>query len=70
MAMENKVYVVGVYQLGFTGIPVFNLNNNCSTGSSALFLARQFVRGGVADCVLALGFEKMSKGVRLVRMRW
>ncbi len=51
-----------VYQLGFTGIPVFNLNNNCSTGSSALFLARQLVRGGVADCVLALGFEKMSKG--------
>jgi acetyl-CoA acyltransferase len=51
-----------LYQLGLTGIPVVNVNNNCSTGSSALFLARQAVRGGVADCALALGFEKMEKG--------
>jgi acetyl-CoA acyltransferase len=51
-----------VYGLGLTGIPVVNVNNNCSTGSTALFLARQAVRGGVADCVLALGFEKMEKG--------
>ena len=47
---------------GLTGIPVVNVNNNCSTGSSALYLARQFVEGGLADCVLALGFEKMEKG--------
>ena len=39
-----------------------NVNNNCSTGSSALFLARQAVKGGLADCALALGFEKMEKG--------
>jgi acetyl-CoA acetyltransferase len=51
-----------VYGLGLTGIPVLNVNNNCSTGSSALFLARQAVRGGIADCALALGFEKMEKG--------
>ena len=51
-----------VYGLGLTGIPVVNVNNNCSTGSSALFLARQAVRGGLADCALALGFEKMEKG--------
>jgi acetyl-CoA acetyltransferase len=51
-----------VYDLGLTGIPVFNVNNNCSTGSSALFLARQAIEGGLADCVLALGFEKMEKG--------
>jgi acetyl-CoA acyltransferase len=50
-----------VYELGMTGIPVVNVNNNCSTGSTALFLATQAVRGG-ADCVLALGFEKMRKG--------
>src|SRR5262249_32231073 len=50
-----------VYELGMTGIPVVNVNNNCSTGSTALFLATQAVRGG-ADCVLALGFEKMQKG--------
>jgi acetyl-CoA acetyltransferase len=41
---------------------VVNVNNNCSTGSTALFLATQAVRGGSADCALALGFEKMQKG--------
>jgi acetyl-CoA acetyltransferase len=51
-----------VYQLGLTGIPVYNVNNNCSTGSTALFLGKQLVEGGLADCVLALGFEKMEKG--------
>ena len=51
-----------VYQYGLTGIPVYNVNNNCSTGSTALFMARQLVEGGLADCVLALGFEKMQKG--------
>src|SRR3989304_787132 len=51
-----------VYQLGLTGIPVYNVNNNCSTGSTALFLGKQLVEGGIADCVLALGFEKMEKG--------
>jgi len=51
-----------VYQLGLTGIPIYNVNNNCSTGSTALFLAKQLVAGDIADCVLALGFEKMEKG--------
>ncbi len=51
-----------VYQLGLTGIPVYNVNNNCATGSTALFMAKQFIEGGIADCVLALGFEKMEKG--------
>jgi acetyl-CoA acetyltransferase len=51
-----------VYTLGLTGIPIYNVNNNCSTGSTALFMAKQFVQGGLADCVLAIGFEKMEKG--------
>ncbi|WP_320669166.1 lipid-transfer protein [Patulibacter defluvii] len=51
-----------VYGLGLTGIPVFNVNSNCSTGSSALFLAAQAIRGGLAECTLALGFEKMQPG--------
>ncbi|XP_059110648.1 sterol carrier protein 2 [Peromyscus eremicus] len=50
------------HSLGLTGIPIINVNNNCSTGSTALFMARQLIQGGVADCVLALGFEKMEKG--------
>ncbi|MAA73668.1 MAG: lipid-transfer protein [Salinisphaeraceae bacterium] len=51
-----------IYDVGMTGIPVLNVNNNCSTGSSALFLARQAVENGAADCVLALGFEQMKPG--------
>ncbi|MFF1920003.1 lipid-transfer protein [Streptomyces sp. NPDC058221] len=51
-----------VYELGLTGIPVYNVNNNCATGSTALMMARQFVEGGGSDCVLALGFEKMARG--------
>ena len=51
-----------VYELGMTGIPIYNVNNNCSTGSTAVFLAKQLIEGGQAECVLALGFEKMERG--------
>lgn len=50
------------YELGLTGVPVYNVNNNCATGSTALMMARQFVVGGQSECVLALGFEKMRRG--------
>jgi sterol carrier protein 2 len=50
------------YELGHPGIPIYNVNNNCSTGSTALFMAKQFVEGDISDCVMALGFEKMEKG--------
>jgi acetyl-CoA acetyltransferase len=51
-----------LYGVGMSGIPIFNVNNNCATGSTALFLARQAVASGAADCVLALGFEHMNPG--------
>ncbi len=51
-----------VYDVGMTGVPVINVNNNCSTGSTALFLARQAIASGAADCVLAVGFEQMQPG--------
>jgi acetyl-CoA acyltransferase len=51
-----------LYGLGLTGIPVVNVNNNCSTGSSALYLARQAVKGELVQCALAVGFEKMELG--------
>src|SRR3546814_18422852 len=41
-----------IYRVGCTGIPIVNVNNNCSTGSTALYLARQMVESGAADCVL------------------
>jgi acetyl-CoA acetyltransferase len=51
-----------LYGLALSGIPIVNVNNNCSTGSSALWLARQAVESGMVDCALALGFEQMQRG--------
>jgi acetyl-CoA acetyltransferase len=51
-----------LYHVGMTGVPVINVNNNCATGSSALFLARQAVQSGAVDCALAVGFEFMGPG--------
>lgn len=51
-----------LYRVGLSGIPIVNVNNNCATGSSALWLARQAVESGAADCVLAVGFEQMVPG--------
>lgn len=50
------------YSVGMTGIPVFNLNNYCASGSSALMLARQAVEAGIVECALAFGFEEMRPG--------
>lgn len=51
-----------LYRVGMTGIPIINVNNNCSSGSTAIYLARQAVESGAAECVLAFGFEEMSPG--------
>ena len=51
-----------LYEVGLSGCPVYNVNNNCSTGSTALLMAKQIIETGSADCVLALGFEKMERG--------
>ncbi len=51
-----------LYDVGMTGIPIVNVNNNCSSGSTALYLARQAIASSSADCVLALGFEQMRPG--------
>jgi acetyl-CoA acetyltransferase len=50
-----------LYDLGLTGIPVVNVNNNCATGSTALLLAREWVECGLADVALAVGFEQMTR---------
>ena len=51
-----------LYSIGLTGIPIFNVNNNCATGSNALYLARRAVATGVVECAIALGFEQMTPG--------
>ncbi len=50
------------YQFGMTQIPIFNVNNNCSTGSTGLSIGRNAIAHGAADCVLVVGFEKMMPG--------
>ena len=68
MAFAGYVYgdstcgQTAIYEVGRSGIPIVNVNNNCSTGSTALYLARAAVQSGQADCVLALGFEQMRPG--------
>src|SRR5262245_22139123 len=51
-----------LYEVGMSGIPVINVNNNCATGSTALYLARQAIASGAAECVLVVGFEQMNPG--------
>lgn len=50
------------YQFGMPDIPIYNTNNACATGSTGLHMARNFVIGGVYDCVLVVGFEQMQPG--------
>ncbi|KAJ6257231.1 hypothetical protein Dda_8119 [Drechslerella dactyloides] len=50
------------YQFGMTQIPILNVNNNCSTGSTGLFMARQWLQHGAVNCALVVGFEKMAPG--------
>ena len=51
-----------LYNVGLTGIPIINVNNACSSGSTALYLARQAVLSGQVDVALAVGFEQMNPG--------
>ena len=51
-----------LYEVGMSGIPIVNVNNNCSTGSTALYLARQAIASGAVDCLLAMGMEQMRPG--------
>lgn len=44
-----------------TGIPIYNTNNYGATGASAVHLGKSLVQGGLYDCVLVIGFEKMGK---------
>ncbi|MEM8987790.1 MAG: lipid-transfer protein [Pseudomonadota bacterium] len=57
-----------LYEVGYPGFPIFNVNNNCSSGSSAIFLARQAVESGAVDCAMAFGFEQMQPGA--LRAHW
>jgi len=51
-----------LYSMGIGGLPVYNVHNYCSTGSTALHLGYQAIASGMNECVLTFGFEKMQKG--------
>lgn len=59
-----------LYELGMTGIPIYNCNSNCSTGANALIWAKQLIETGQNDCVLAVGFEKMERGSLGAKVRY
>ena len=47
-------------KIGVEGIPIYNIENACASGSSAFNLAVQSLRAGTTDVALALGAEKMN----------
>jgi len=51
-----------IARLGLTGIPIVNVENACSSGSSAFRLAYQSVGAELCDIAIAVGFEKMPRG--------
>ncbi len=60
--MQGQVFVPGqiaLRSMGFEGIPMFNVENACASGSSAFNLAVQALKAGEQDVVLAVGTEKM-----------
>jgi len=59
---DSTVGQAMLYEVGLTGLPIINVNNNCATGSTALFLARQAIASGAIDCALVIGVEQMMPG--------
>jgi acetyl-CoA acetyltransferase len=60
--MQGQNFVPGqiaLRSMGFEGIPMFNVENACASGSSAFNLAVQALRAGDQEIALAVGAEKM-----------
>ncbi|MDE2370871.1 MAG: thiolase family protein [Burkholderiales bacterium] len=62
-------------KLGIEQIPIFNIDNGCAAGSSAVHLALQSLKAGSADVALALGCEKMNiadklKALNIMEAGW
>ncbi|MCC6194707.1 MAG: thiolase family protein [Burkholderiales bacterium] len=55
-------------RIGVEGIPIFNVENACASGSSAFHLAVQSLQAGTCDVALALGAEKMNVADRAKAM--
>ncbi|MDM0048852.1 thiolase family protein [Variovorax sp. J22R115] len=61
--LQGQVAIPGqvvLGKLGIEGIPIFNVENACASGSTALHLAIQHLKAGACDVALAIGAEKMN----------
>ncbi|WP_217181073.1 thiolase family protein [Streptomyces sp. AC495_CC817] len=70
-ALEGQLMVPGevaLRRLGLDGVPIFNVENACASGASALSLAITSVRAGESEIALAVGAEKMNVGDRALTM--
>jgi acetyl-CoA acetyltransferase len=47
------------WQLGLNQIPIFNIENACTSGSAAFYLACNSIAAGQAEVVMVVGGEKM-----------
>ncbi|MHB8262467.1 MAG: thiolase family protein [Acidimicrobiales bacterium] len=56
MAMGQRA----LYAAGLSGIPIDNVENACSSGSTAIWDAAMALRAGAYDLVLALGVEHLT----------
>jgi acetyl-CoA acetyltransferase len=62
-ALQGQIAIPGQVifsKIGIEGIPVYNVENACASGSSAFNLAVQSLKAGTTDVALAIGAEKMN----------
>ena len=50
---------VSLKDIPLAGIPIFNIENACASGSSAVHLAASYLNGCMGDVSLVVGYEKM-----------
>lgn len=61
-ALEGQLMVRGqiaLRPLGFEAIPIVNVENACASAATAFNLAYTQIKAGAAECVLAVGADKM-----------
>lgn len=61
--LQGQISIPGqvvLSKIGIEGIPIYNVENGCASGSSAFNLAVQCLKAGTTDVALAIGAEKMN----------
>lgn len=61
--LQGQIAIPGqvvLSKVGIEGIPIYNIENACASGSAAFNLAVQSLKAGTTDVALAIGAEKMN----------